>query len=400
MSINIKIAKTEQELSDVYRLRYQVYSEQGRFAELYDGVIVDLFDAIPSVANVIAYSGETPIATIRINLDSALKLPADHLFDFSTYRQCVIEQEQIAGRDTPVFASAGMLAIAAEWRNRRNVFGGLFRMAIDIGHMWGVTHIIATVNADTSGIYQRLGWEQLSPPMPMGKIGVEITPFVTPMEPMYRWAFGMFREQKDLLDHFSGCFQWYLVDRGCDIFRQGEPGHEAFLITKGGVDITCYHEASQKTLRLAKLGAGDMFGELSLIDSSPRSATAVTTRNTELVAINRDVFWEKSYEDPSRLKDLMQILSGRLRDANNLSMIYAHAPLEERLAYFADMLRKAAIPDPRNPDILKARVSLHEFADMALAAPEEAENYLQKLKNQKKLEYSAQQIIFFGDEVS
>jgi CRP-like cAMP-binding protein len=398
MSIRIKIARTEKELSDVYRLRYQVYSEQGHFAEKYDGAVVDLFDAIPSVANIIAYSNETPVATIRVNRDSTLQLPSDHSFDFSSYRQKITIQEQVAGRPAPVFASAGMLAIVAQWRNRRNVFGGLFRMAVDIGHMWGVTHIIATVNSDTSGIYQRLGWERLSEPLQLGSLGVEITPFVTPMEPMYRWAFGMFKEQKDLLDHFSGSFQWLLVDAGTEIFAQDEAGDEAFLITKGGIDITRYHEPSDRNLRLAKLGAGDMFGELSLIDSSPRSASAVASRNTELVVINRETFWQKSNEDPSRLKDLMQILSSRLRDANNLSMIYAYAPLAERLAYFTDMVRKAAIPDPRDPTILKSRVSLQEFAEMALAPVEEAQSYLEILKNQKLLEYSTRHITFFGDE--
>lgn len=395
MSIRIKLAETEQELSDVYRLRYQVYSELGRFAEEYDDAIVDVFDAIPSVANIIAYSDDVPIATIRVNLDTALKLPSDHTFDFTPYRERIAAEEQAAGRSQPVFASAGMLAIAAEWRNRRNVFAGLLRMAVDIGHMLGVTHIVATVNDETAGIYERLGWERLSSPVPMGDFGVNISPFATPMASMYRWAFGMFREKKDLLEQFSGCFTWYLVDKGTKIFSQGEPGDEAYLITTGGVDITCFHEAADKTLYLARLGPGDMFGELSLIDSSERSATAVASRNTELIVINRDVFWEKSYEDPTRLKDLMQVLAARLRDANNLSMIYAYASLHERLSYFVEMLRRTAVEDVRNPDILRSKMTVHEFADMSRASLEEAERFLDKLQAENKLEYSKHQITFF-----
>ncbi len=395
MSIRIKLAKTEQELSDVYRLRYQVYSELGQFAEKYDDVIVDVFDAIPSVANIIAYSDDVPIATIRVNLDTALKLPSDHTFDFTPYRDRITAEEQDAGRSQPVFASAGMLAIAAEWRNRRNVFAGLLRMAVDIGHMLGVTHIVATVNDETAGIYERLGWERLSQPVPMGDLGVNISPFATPMAPMYHWAFGMFREKKDLLEQFSGCFTWYLVDKGSKIFSQGEPGHEAYLITKGGIDITCFHEASDRTLHLARLGPGDMFGELSLIDSSERSATAVASRNTELIVISRDVFWEKSSENPAQLKAMMQVLSARLRDANNLSMIYAYASLEERLSYFVKMLRKSAVEDVRSPGLLRAKLTVQEFADMSHASLEEAERFLQKLHAEDKLEYSKHQITFF-----
>ncbi|AUG51802.1 N-acyl amino acid synthase FeeM domain-containing protein [Thalassospira marina] len=398
MSIRIKVAKTDKELSDVYRLRYQVYSDHGYFADKYDGAVVDLYDAIPSVANLIAYSDDVPVATLRLNRDSALGLPSDHAFDFSGYRQQVTEEERVAGRGAPLFSSAGMLAIAEEWRNRRYVFGGLFRMAADIGHMWGVTHIMATVNVTTAGIYERLGWQRLADPVSIPALGVEILPFASAVEPMYRWAFGMFKDQRGLLDHFSGCFQWYLVDGGKEIFRQDETGDEAFLITKGSVDIMRHHEGSDRTLRLAKLGAGDMFGELSLIDSSPRSATAVASRNTELVVINRDVFWEKSNEDPQRLKDLMQILSGRLRDANNLGMIYACGSDDERLAYFTERVRHAAIPDPRNPEVLKSRISIEEFADMALVTAEQAERHLANLQDQGLLEFTARQITFFGGE--
>jgi CRP-like cAMP-binding protein len=159
-----------------------------------------------------------------------------------------------------------------------------------------------------------------------------------------------------------------------------------------------HHDGSDRTLRLAKLGAGDMFGELSLIDSSPRSATAVASRNTELVVINRDVFWQKSNEDPQRLKDLMQILSERLRDANNLGMIYACGSDDERLAYFTNRVRRGAIPDPRDPEILKSRMSIEEFADMALVTVEQAERYLGHLQNQGILEFTARQITFFGGE--
>ncbi len=398
MSIRIKVAKTGKELSDVYHLRYRVYQDHGHFADKYDGAVVDLYDAVPSVANLIAYSDDVPVATMRVNRDSELGLPADHAFDFSGYRQKVTEEERVAGRGKPLFASAGMLAIAEEWRNRRYVFGGLLRMATDIGHMWGVTHILATVNVTTASIYERLGWNRLADPVSVGGLGVEILPFASPMAPMYRWAFGMFKDQKGLLDHFSGCFQWHLVDGGKEIFRQDETGDEAFLITKGSVDIIRHHNGSDRKLRLAKLGAGDMFGELSLIDSSPRSATAVAGRNTELVVINRDVFWEKSNEDPQRLKDLMQILTGRLRDANNLGMIYACASDDERLDYFVDRLRHAAIPEPRNPDILKSRVSVEEFADMALVSVAQAERHLGTLQDQQKLKYSARQITFFGGE--
>ena len=74
----IKIARTEKELKDVFKLRYQVYVKQeGYFKDVSTKLITDQFDSTLQTANVIAYSGIQPIATIRINCDSEILLPCD-----------------------------------------------------------------------------------------------------------------------------------------------------------------------------------------------------------------------------------------------------------------------------------------------------------------------------------
>lgn len=60
MPIVIKIAKTAQELKDVYQLRYQVYKDEGSFEENNSGMVCDHFDdfdALPNSKSVIAYAG-------------------------------------------------------------------------------------------------------------------------------------------------------------------------------------------------------------------------------------------------------------------------------------------------------------------------------------------------------
>lgn len=57
------------------------------------------------------------------------------------------------------------------------------------------------------------------------------------------------------------------------IFRQGYPGDHAYIIQSGEVEI--YHEEPDGSVQqLALLGAGEMFGELALMDDAPRSASA------------------------------------------------------------------------------------------------------------------------------
>ena len=153
MSIRIKVATTAQELMDVYHLRHQVYVEgEGYFKDLagHGDTIIDPFDTIPYVANVIAYSGDTPVGTIRVNRDSEILLPSDEVFDFGPYRERINKERQQNNQPSCMVFSAGMLAIAKPWRNRRDVFRALFKMGCDVGYSWG-----ATLSGNNSVITQR-----------------------------------------------------------------------------------------------------------------------------------------------------------------------------------------------------------------------------------------------------
>ncbi len=394
MAIKIRIAKSAKELNDVYRLRHSVYQADGSFQNTAHDYIIDLYDSVPNCINIIAYSEETAVGTMRVTVENEIGTAADESFDFTPYKNKIRQQALDENTTPPVFASSGMLAIAEEWRNRRDVFRALLRMAVDVGHSLNVSHIIATVNAKTIGIYKRLGWEILSDEIWIEEIGSHIIAVATPLVNMYNWAFNMLAEQKTLLDHFSGCFRWYLLDGATTIFEQDSYGDKAYLITKGGVDIACRYKENAELLSLAKLGPGDMFGELSLIDEAPRSASATTIGNTELLVIDRETFWQKIQENATYLRDLMEILSKRLRSADERALLYAHATLEERMVYFTKNLRQNAVIDPKNPNQRIAKVSTTDFASMALATPEEAETHLAKLEAQNLIKRSKHTITF------
>ena len=115
MSVRIKIAENAKELDDVFRLRYQVYIEQENVLK---GIVSDesrsvfnRFDALPPVANIIAYSGEEAVGTLRINLDTGSRLPADEIYDYTQHRERVTEEWMQTHDEPPRFVGAGMLAI-------------------------------------------------------------------------------------------------------------------------------------------------------------------------------------------------------------------------------------------------------------------------------------------------
>lgn len=75
------------------------------------------------------------------------------------------------------------------------------------------------------------------------------------------------------------------------IFGEGEIGDCAYLIQRGGVEIAVLRNG--RKVVLATLGRGELFGELSLIDDAPRSASATTIEETVLLAVSRDAFRDK-----------------------------------------------------------------------------------------------------------
>jgi len=398
MTIRVKVASTPKELNDVYRLRYQVYVVgEGYFKDMAGNLIVDQFDALPQVANIIAYSGDTPVGTIRANIDSEIMLPSDELYDFSEYRRRICVQQ--AALNKPVkFGSAGMLAIAEPWRNRRDVFRAMFKMCCDVAYSWQITHIISTVNTKTAAMYNRLRFEPLCDPVWIPEIGESIIPLVNDFQPVYQWAFGAFADKSELLKSFSGCFQCLLIGAGNEIFAQDSSGHEAYLISKGIVNISQSDPNAHETLSLATLSRGDMFGELSLIDDQPRSATATAISNTELIVLDREAFWKKANQDAQYLKGLLKILTKRLRDVDRRAFIYAHGSVNARLNFFINKVIEHTVQSAKSPDNWIARITLEEFSHMASAPHEVTHEYLLELEQQQRLKLGAREITFYGNE--
>jgi len=94
----------------------------------------------------------------------------------------------------------------------------------------------------------------------------------------------------DLLAHFNeaqlsklaGCAEPRRLPSRTTILKEGEPSLDAYLIESGGVRIERKTPYGQFTL--AKLEAGQLFGETSFIDGNARSSDVVTTEETELLA--------------------------------------------------------------------------------------------------------------------
>ena len=97
------------------------------------------------------------------------------------------------------------------------------------------------------------------------------------------------------------------VPAGAVIFEEGDLGDEMYGIVEGEVQLRTANRV------IATLGADDVFGEMAVVDSSPRMATAVATTNTVLAVIDRERFLFLVHETPMFALSVISAVANRLR---------------------------------------------------------------------------------------
>ncbi len=99
---------------------------------------------------------------------------------------------------------------------------------------------------------------------------------------------------------------------GENIFRQGSTGHSAYIIQQGSVDII-REEADGSEAVLGNVGVGGIFGEMAVIDDSPRMATARTAEATTVIVVTQQMFLHKLEQADPFIRGLMQIMANTIR---------------------------------------------------------------------------------------
>jgi CRP-like cAMP-binding protein len=97
------------------------------------------------------------------------------------------------------------------------------------------------------------------------------------------------------------------LDPGQIIFSTGDPGHQMFIVRTGTVDIRIGDTV------IETVGQGGIFGELALVDSSPRSATAIAGGDCTLVMVEQRSFNDLLRRVPGLGLEIMKVMANRLR---------------------------------------------------------------------------------------
>lgn len=127
--------------------------------------------------------------------------------------------------------------------------------------------------------------------------------------------------------------------RGDIIFQKDEAGQSLFIIESGSVRI--YVPGSQGTdLTLAHMGPGDFFGDISLLDGRPRTASAAAAAESVVLSLERSDFSTLLRSRPDSALSVLEVIAGRLREsdqmASDLAFLDAAGRLARKLLEFAN----------------------------------------------------------------
>ncbi|MDI6756830.1 MAG: Crp/Fnr family transcriptional regulator [Endomicrobiia bacterium] len=166
------------------------------------------------------------------------------------------------------------------------------------------------------------------------------------------------------------------------IFGENTSGNALYIVLSGVVKIFTQTGLKKKTL--AYLQAGEFFGEMSLIDLKPRSASAVALENCELMVIEKKEFNRLLSRDVNIVLNIMRTLTLRLRTADQEIERLAFSSLTGRLAKtLVDLVTKHSKPCHGGYRIL-IRLSHQDLADFTGTS---REMISKQLNNFKRLGY-------------
>ncbi|RJK98330.1 Crp/Fnr family transcriptional regulator [Vallicoccus soli] len=117
------------------------------------------------------------------------------------------------------------------------------------------------------------------------------------------------------------------LSRGDVLFHEGQPGDQLYVVTSGKIKLGRTSSDGRENL-LAIQGPGEMFGELSLFDPGPRTATATAVTSTTLIALGHADLQPWLTGRPEVATQLLRALAQRLRRTNDTlaDLVFSDVP--------------------------------------------------------------------------
>lgn len=160
------------------------------------------------------------------------------------------------------------------------------------------------------------------------------------------------------------------ISRGDTIFAEGEQGDSLYIVMSGKVKMG-RHSADGRENMLAIMGPSDMFGELSIFDPGPRTATATAVTDGRLARLQRDSLRPWMHDRPQIAEQLLRVLARRLRRTNDAlaDLIFTDVPGRVAKALL-EMAQRFGTTDPGGTTRVTHDLTQEELAQLVGASRE------------------------------
>jgi CRP/FNR family cyclic AMP-dependent transcriptional regulator len=184
------------------------------------------------------------------------------------------------------------------------------------------------------------------------------------------------------------------LEPGETLFNEGDKGNAMYLIREGKIKITKGKGEEEKVLAVLK--EGDFFGEMAIIDGSPRSASAIAVTSTSLLIIDEANFRAKIRENPL-IEYVLATLTRRLRTTDEqIKMLTIKSEERRVVAYLITRARELGKKVEEGIEI--SPFSFEGLAHIAGLEEKKIKNYVTKLEQAGLVTLRNDSIIIKGIE--
>lgn len=181
------------------------------------------------------------------------------------------------------------------------------------------------------------------------------------------------------------------------ILLEDEEGDTLFIIIKGKVKVTTYSESGKEVI-FSILNAGDFFGEMSLLDGKPRSATVVSMEDAQIQLIRRTEFYRLLENHPRIALRLLEELASRLRKADERIESLAILDVTGRIAGILLQFAEDRGIINNSEVIIKSRPTHQELANMVGTTRETVTRVLKQLEEKSYIMMAGKDVTILNVE--
>lgn len=182
------------------------------------------------------------------------------------------------------------------------------------------------------------------------------------------------------------------------VFHKEDPGFTFHIIYSGLVKIYVTSPEGQEVV-LIILKPGDFFGELSLFDGAPRSASAVAMAATETFTLDRDGFLDFIVEQPAASLTIFGVMASRIRRADGIIADAAFLDLPARVCKQLLELSELFGRETNGNIEIELKLRQQDFASMVSATRESVNRTLSGLEEEGVIRLERQHITILRPEV-